>query len=350
MLQTAKKLNGAERKKTDEREQKYSPELEKIVDMPLITSTNMISVVRREGSTDAGDNVDAEKATEATRKCSQIFKSEKRDATLPGNGVSAVKETEVVTPTSARISVPNIGVGESDCAKRTTTTTSTTRNECAKREEAEARGVELNLTPLTNEKAPESDRSGRKDVDALVENGKETLPLSSRACEIDGECEGTKEGKRFCFENSRELAGEPDGKADEGELTESPPALPACPPPIAVAEPRSSFLHGGVINADSSRATKPVVPQKPVILPTKTCPSDERPLAVRKTPNGDYVLPPPSVQNVAVRVVQSSGECCDSHETLPSRTERRPLSWMTIISVEILFVFFIVSNSSFLIV
>lgn len=66
------------------------------------------------------------------------------------------------------------------------------------------------------------------------------------------------------FEESRESAGEPDGKADE-EVIAEPPALPNSPPPSASsAEPRASFLHGG----ETAKA-RPAVPQKPVTLPAK---------------------------------------------------------------------------------
>lgn len=295
----AKKLNGsAERKKSDEREHKFT-ESEKIVDMPLITSTNMIAIVSRrvgQGATDAG-SVDAEKAAETAaatpRRCSEICKSEKRNASLPRNSVPMAKEAEVESPaTSARFA-------------RTTTTA--VGSECARREEEEARGVELVLTPLTREET-----SSESDDPGPGPGGEEDVDVGGAASRVRREVEGaTKESRSFCFENSRELAGEPDGKADEGVLTEplSPPALPACPPPIAVTEPRSSFLHGATVNGGESRATKPAVPQKPVTLPAKVgCTSEPPPAAVRKVATGDYVLPPPSVQNAAVRAAQCSGK------------------------------------------
>ena len=57
----------------------------------------------------------------------------------------------------------------------------------------------------------------------------------------------------FSMEESRELAGEPDGRADPDEPGE-PPALPQSPPPVV--DPRPSFLHGLV-------QVKPKIPAKP---------------------------------------------------------------------------------------
>nr|CAD7264135.1 unnamed protein product [Timema shepardi] len=62
-------------------------------------------------------------------------------------------------------------------------------------------------------------------------------------------------GEMFRVEESRELAGEPDGRADPDEPSE-PPALPRSPPPIL--DPRPSFLHGPM-----QRREKPKIPTKP---------------------------------------------------------------------------------------
>lgn len=78
--------------------------------------------------------------------------------------------------------------------------------------------------------------------------------------------------RKVPFEETRESAGEPDGKADE-EVVSEPPALPKSPPPLEnssykrlSAEPRTSFLHG---ITDVPR-TKPAIPQKPAGLPSPT--------------------------------------------------------------------------------
>lgn len=299
MLKATKKLNGAERKKTDEQEQKHPLELEKITDMPLITSANMITVVRKESSTGAANVVDAEKAIEMTQRCAQLGKSDKRNAVLPRNGVPMVKKTEAEASRIPAQSAPSTGgVGESDCVKKTTAK----KSECPKREE-EAEGVEVAARSSKNHEAPESDRSMSVVACKDTNNIDNQIKLdSSQGREVEGQCDATEE-KKFCFESSRELAGEPDGKADEEEMME-PPALPTSPPPIVTTEPRSSFLHGGVIN---DLKAKPAVPQKPLTFSAKASPPDA-PLTVRKIPNGDYVLPPPSVQNVASRSVQNLSE------------------------------------------
>ncbi|PSN47608.1 hypothetical protein C0J52_04559 [Blattella germanica] len=64
----------------------------------------------------------------------------------------------------------------------------------------------------------------------------------------------------FSMEESRELAGEPDGRADPDEPGE-PPALPRSPPPII--DPRPSFLHTLV---------KPKIPAKPITKLLQTTP------------------------------------------------------------------------------
>lgn len=275
MLKAARKVNGAERKRSDEQEQKQPPELEKIVDMPLITSANMISVVRKESPAAGGAADPAEKAAEMTQRCAQ---PDKRNAALPSNGAPAVKKTEAeasrILPV-AQSSAPSAGVGErtDDDVKRSA------KKSSEKREGEE--GLEVAATPSKNDESVSTSVAG-KDAGKADSRGRDE--------------------RRFCFESSRELAGEPDGRADEEEVTE-PPALPTSPPPMIIAtEPRPSFLHGGLAN--DSKA-KPAVPQKPLTFSAKAA---DAPLTVRKIPNGDYVLPPPSVQNVASRPVQNFSE------------------------------------------
>ncbi|KAL4707587.1 hypothetical protein ACJJTC_001632 [Scirpophaga incertulas] len=67
----------------------------------------------------------------------------------------------------------------------------------------------------------------------------------------------------FTPEASRELAGEPDGRADPDDMIEAP-ALPKSPIPIM--DPRPSFLHGMI--TDILPVSKPAVPEKPK-LPAK---------------------------------------------------------------------------------
>lgn len=293
-----KKLNGTERKKISEQEQKSSPELGKIVDMPLIPSANMIAVIRKECSPTTNSVItSAEKKTEmTTHKYSLVCDADKKNVTNAANGVLTTRKTEVEMSRIPSVqSAPNNNVAESDCVSRTATSKN---SECLSQNDKRENGIELTLTPLRNEKAFESDRSvnaGDIKNAKTVDNSK-NIPSPRQV-----ECESTEE-KKFCFENSRELAGEPDGKADDAEITE-PPALPNNPPPVISTEPRQSFLHGSVNNDPKA---KPAVPQKPVILSAKTNPNPKTsPIVVKKIP--DYVLPPPSVQNVASKSVQNSG-------------------------------------------
>lgn len=251
--------------------------------MPLIASANMISVMRKE--TDIV-NADAVKiSAETTTQKYSALKIEKRNVVNGplDSGVSAIKKTEAQTQSTIASSIK-----ENENAKEM----ASKRGEYPKREDEKKKeeGTELALTSLKNEEAPESDRSMSNVNDKAMANHK----MSSRMCEIDGDT--VKE--RFCFEHSRELAGEPDGKADEEDATE-PPALPTSPPPSVIStEPRTSFLHGNNVNNNDSRV-KPVVPQKPVTF-SKTSLND----TVRKI--SDHIPPPPSVQNI--RSVQNLGE------------------------------------------
>jgi len=84
--------------------------------------------------------------------------------------------------------------------------------------------------------------------------------LASQTVAIDGILKD-KEVEMFCVEESRELAGEPDGRADPDEPTE-PPALPCSPPPV---DPRPSFLHA-LSQTSALRkppGDKPKIPVKP---------------------------------------------------------------------------------------
>lgn len=256
--------------------------------MPLITSANMISVMRKE--TDIV-NVDSMKMpTETTTQKYSALKIDKRNAVnVPlDSSVSAIKKYEAQTQST--ISLPS-SIKESESVKETTTK----RSEYPKREDEKKKEEGTELVSLKNEEAPESDRSMNS-----VNNKTIDKVSSPRIREIDVE-DAAKE-QRFCFEHSRELAGEPDGKADEEVVTE-PPALPTSPPPSVIStEPRTSFLHGNNVNNNDSRV-KPAIPQKPVTFSMKTSLNDG-PLTVRKIP--DYP-PPPSVQNVAARSVQNSG-------------------------------------------
>ena len=84
--------------------------------------------------------------------------------------------------------------------------------------------------------------------------------LASQTVASDGILKD-EEVEMFCVEESRELAGEPDGRADPDELTE-PPALPCSPPPV---DPRPSFLHALTQTSALRKppGDKPKIPVKP---------------------------------------------------------------------------------------
>jgi hypothetical protein len=288
-----KKFNGTDRKRIEE--QKSPLELGKIVDLPLITSANMISVMRKENPIAAANVGNMIETT--TQRYPATYKTDKKStANVPLNDASTVKKSELES--SSKI-VPQFAssnnIGDSDCAKHAPARIS----ECLKHKDEK---IEIVSASLKNDEESERDRAVSAS-DRNVNSADDDKTLSRRTCEVEEECEGAAE-RKFCFENSRELAGEPDGKADEEEISEPPaPALPASPPPIT--EPRPSFLHGSV-NADAK--SKPIVPQKPMTFSAKTSLNGDTSLTTRKISNGDYVLPPPSVANVAGKSVQNSGE------------------------------------------
>nr|XP_031847524.1 treacle protein isoform X1 [Nomia melanderi]XP_031847525.1 treacle protein isoform X1 [Nomia melanderi]XP_031847526.1 treacle protein isoform X1 [Nomia melanderi]XP_031847528.1 treacle protein isoform X1 [Nomia melanderi] len=247
-LKAAKKPE-ADAKKDDRKDQKYSS-MEKIVDLPLITSNNFIPVMQRnDEDTKEKSSADAGKPD---KKAGSIARS------------PAIKKPDAEKP-----KIPAQSHGSKT-------------EYCRSKSDSSDKGIELTLTPLTRsdaEEAAESDRSmlrGKEPAKIVVSTGNEDSSMEPRKFE--------EEPKKFSCEESRELAGEPDGKADEEEMTE-PPALPRSPPPliearpilqadkpIIVTEPRPSFLHGAV-NAELK--VKPVVPQKPINF-AKNPPADAK--------------------------------------------------------------------------
>ncbi|RZF44961.1 hypothetical protein LSTR_LSTR001922 [Laodelphax striatellus] len=81
---------------------------------------------------------------------------------------------------------------------------------------------------------------------------------------------------------SREMAGEPDGRADSDDLNEMPPALPLTPPPIAEPHPRTSFLH--TFSKEKPKIpAKPRVPELVASAVNKDTPSDQKPTPATPT-------------------------------------------------------------------
>ncbi|XP_031787298.1 inner centromere protein A isoform X2 [Nasonia vitripennis] len=218
--------------------------LGKIVDMPLITSTNLLSVIETKSTS----------STEQKQRATSIART------------PAIKKPENEKP---RIAVAQPNVDQN-----------TARNH---KNLEMSNGVELNLSPI---------RVGEEIVRETTTFGKEIPSYKSTdyprkttgiADLTERKVEGEAATDKYPFEESRESAGEPDGKADE-EVIAEPPALPKSPPPIesssstfalekqqqqrhsTLAEPRTSFLHG---ITETKTIGKPVIPQKPVTLPTK---------------------------------------------------------------------------------
>lgn len=107
----------------------------------------------------------------------------------------------------------------------------------------------------------------------------------------------------FSADASRELAGEPDGRADPDENTEAP-ALPKSPVPTL--DPRPSFLHGMI--SDILPAHKPVLPEKPK-LPVKPVIKQSS----KKSSNATLQMSMHSMQttNIDVESVIKCEEKCD---------------------------------------
>ncbi|XP_077287549.1 uncharacterized protein LOC143912184 isoform X2 [Arctopsyche grandis] len=112
----------------------------------------------------------------------------------------------------------------------------------------------------------------------------------------------------FSADASRELAGEPDGRADPEEMSE-PPALPRSPPPQI--DPRPSFLHGMIKEPNMCR---PIVPEKPK-LPVK-------PLSVmkQKRPQAN-VLPQQQVILQLQQTLSNSNSKINTLDCLSSKEE-----------------------------
>ena len=271
-FQMQKKKAEMESKKDGKKEnRKYPSSMEKIVDMPLIASANLISVVQRnestneaeESSVDGSTNLDTGNKSEKKNTCrGQAAKSNERAR----NGVEQAQKIE----RGARIEYDFTKMG-------------------AKTLDGLKGGIELTLTPLAKneaEDAAESDRS------MMIGGGKEASKVvASSLTSSEGGKGGKQETRKkrgFGGAESRECSGEPDGREDEKDAAvEQPPALPKSPPPPPaearppptlaqgetfnkqpiVTEPRPSFLHGAI---NSEAKVKPLVPQKPTNFSAKS--------------------------------------------------------------------------------
>ncbi|KAJ8686935.1 hypothetical protein QAD02_022729 [Eretmocerus hayati] len=217
-----------------------SASLGKIVDMPLITSSNLMSVMHEDGSQsslDSQKSVDQKKATNINR-------------------TPAIKKPESEKP---RV-VMNLDQSASKNHKNLEISNSAGANS-------------TDIKPPANELIVTKSN--------LSKESTKLTDLAER--KVEGEATTTKPAYRFS--ESRESAGEPDGKADE-EVVAEPPALPKSPPPCSEQiasclrdkrqsqskEPRSSFLHSvnsePVSQKTTSVQSRPMVPSKPTSLPS----------------------------------------------------------------------------------
>ncbi|XP_076296037.1 uncharacterized protein LOC143216652 isoform X1 [Lasioglossum baleicum] len=266
-LKQPKKLE-IEAKKDDRKDLKYTSGMEKIVDLPLITSNNLISVIQRTNIPENDDTKDKNGEVNVER----ILDVGKPDKKF-GNVVRSLVTKKLDNEKPKTVSQPSQNGTKVDYEGARAVRRSP--EVCRSKSEGSDKGIELTLTPLTKndtEEAAESDRSmihGKETNKITVSHGNEDPSLTELRKVV-----GDHSEKKFSCEESRELAGEPDGRADEEEMTE-PPALPRSPPPIIEArsplqgenckpiittEPRPSFLHGAV---NPELKAKPVVPQKP---------------------------------------------------------------------------------------
>lgn len=291
MQKSAKKVE-IESKKDAKKDRKYPSSMEKIVDMPLIASTNLISVVQRNESANEIDEARESRVEGTTSSdAASSGKSERKNICRGQATKNNERAEQKTSQKSARIEYDftktGMKRGASEAISRMDDGTSD-------------KGIELTLTPLAKneaEDAAESDRSmmigGGKEASKIGadEGGKAVAGKEERANPPGGrkmaEVEKKKKKKTFGFGESRESVGEPDGREDEKELTVEPPALPKSPPPPVetrpppptllqaetfnkqpiVTEPRPSFLHGAI---NSEVKVKPLVPQKPTNFPAKS--------------------------------------------------------------------------------
>ncbi|KAG7190663.1 hypothetical protein KM043_006741 [Ampulex compressa] len=296
-----------EQKRPEKLEQKYNSQscLEKIVDMPLIASNNLINTMQRAECSEP----------EATRAQNTIENEQ-------GGSEFSKTDTKTIIP-------PSTKKPEDDKSRLSAQNGDITSKKSLvyPRKESQDRSIEQTNKQIVDRTTILRGREVNKIAVSASEEEKNDGESSVEIRTVEGEA--TSESiveKSFSFEESRELAGEPDGMADEEEVSE-PPALPRSPPPIEsrpslqgeasspvmLTEPRPSFLHGSV---GLELKTKPVVPQKPTSFSPKSIGCD----ASIKKVNGGYVPPPPSVQNVAGRSAQNTSLNAHArHEHAPAK-------------------------------
>ncbi|XP_011500966.1 PREDICTED: uncharacterized protein LOC105364673 [Ceratosolen solmsi marchali] len=205
--------------------------LGKIVDMPLITSTNLITVMRDES---------AHKALESPKKTPSAA------TMITATGITEQRRVTSIART------PAIKKSENE-KPRIMAQPSADHNAARNHKNLEmSNGVELSLSPIvvTGDRSDGSSTNFAK-LPQEIPSYKSTSRMSDL---MERRVEGEAAHEKYTFEVSRESAGEPDGKADE-ELVAEPSKERQ-----RLAEPRASFLHG----TSSEPRPKPSVPLKPI--------------------------------------------------------------------------------------
>lgn len=206
-----------------------------LVDMPLITSSNLISVIQ---------NSDSLVSESASKTVTTGVEGQRKIGITRNPGVKKQKDVE-------KPKVCLLGIGQGNYKHSLNT-----KNEYIARSNNANNGSYNRLEEREVENRGDSERTGIVGV-----KGKEVNTLTVEAPAVLE----SEDASNFGPKVSRELAGEPDGKADE-EMVLEPPELPRSPPPLETArigtkqsEPRNSFLH----NAVTEKKTKPGIPHKP---------------------------------------------------------------------------------------
>ncbi|XP_046750425.1 uncharacterized protein LOC124413706 isoform X2 [Diprion similis] len=234
-----------EKEATSVQTEKNGSALEKIVDMPLITSSNLISVIQKSDSLQ--QSVEGPTVSGRTVSSDQVFQKTGFIAKASADRKTGITRTPAMK--KQKDADKPIKIATQGSYKQTLDS----KNEYIARTTA-ARENESYARIEDRDGEPEPKKTWGKDVNTMEVQAADDE-------EGDNKPDETEAPGSFGPKVSRELAGEPDGKADE-EVVE-PPALPRSPPPI---EPRnSSFLH----SVDVNKKAKPTVPQKPSFLPPK---------------------------------------------------------------------------------
>ncbi|XP_069671433.1 uncharacterized protein [Periplaneta americana] len=172
-------------------------------------------------------------------------------------------------------------------------------------------------TAETTDESPSPCTEQPSEEPAIVETRNPEVKPPEEAESPKEEPERKVEGESPVDMLSRELAGEPDGRADPDELTE-PPALPRSPPPII--DPRPSFLHT-LTQVRKPPGDKPKVPLKPSTKILQATPR-RQPAVVTPATTPPPQEPPPPQEEVAPQPAPELPEP-ECTEQPPERSHKR---------------------------